>query len=273
MKPSRDIADLIAIMAALRTPGTGCNWDLAQDFASLAPYAIEEAYEVADAVARGDMDDLCEELGDLLLQIVFQARLAEEAGRFSFGDVVAAISAKMIRRHPHVFGERRDWTPDEVKASWMRIKAEEKAERAARRAAAGLPPQGKGWLDTVSAGASPLKRAVALQRRAGEVGFDWNDARAVLAKLREEIDEIEAALDHGQQAAIDEEIGDLLFVVANLARHAGTDPDEALTRASAKFSRRFAHIEAALAAQGRPLTAASLDEMEALWTEAKASGL
>jgi ATP diphosphatase len=273
MKTSRDIDGLLAIMAALRTPGTGCAWDLAQDFSSVAPYTIEEAYEVADAVARDDMDDLCEELGDVLLQVVFHARMAEERGAFAFPDVVEAITQKMIRRHPHVFDERRDWTPAEVKASWKRIKAEEKAERAARRVAAGLPGEGRGWLDAVSVGASPLKRAVMLQDRAGQVGFDWNDARAVLAKLREEIDEIEAALDARQQAAIDEEIGDLLFVVANLARHAKTDPDGALSAASAKFERRFAFIERALAAAGRTLQEASLDEMEALWGKAKAGGL
>jgi ATP diphosphatase len=272
MTPGRDISDLIAIMARLRNPETGCAWDLAQDFASIAPYTIEEAYEVADAVARGDMADLCEELGDLLLQVVFHARMAEEQGAFAFADVVEAVNAKMIRRHPHIFGERRDWTPAEVKASWGRIKAEEKAERAARRAAAGLPAEGAGWLDRVSAGASPLKRAVALQDRAGEVGFDWKSARAVLAKLREEIDEIEAALDANAQSAIDEEIGDLLFVVANLARHAKTDPEKALVAASEKFKTRFAYIERALAAAGRTLSEASLPEMEALWVEAKRYG-
>lgn len=273
MTPSRDIERLIEIMAALRDPETGCSWDLAQNFASVAPYAIEEAYEVADAVERGDREDLREELGDLLLQVVFQARIAEEEGAFDFGGVVEAITAKLVRRHPHIFGSRRDLTPEEVKAAWGRIKAEEKAERAAR----GRDPQGSkaeegvspALLSAVGSGLAPLPRAIKLQKLAGTVGFDWNDPRAVLTKIHEEADEIEAAL--GDPDAMADEIGDLLFAVANLARHAHIDPEKALHGANRKFERRFAFIEAALARRGSSLAEADLDTMEALWTEAKAA--
>ncbi|MCO4054591.1 MAG: nucleoside triphosphate pyrophosphohydrolase [Bosea sp.] len=269
MKPGRDIESLLAVMAALRTPGAGCPWDLEQDFASIAPYTIEEAYEVADAIERGDMPDLREELGDLLLQVVFHARMAEEEGLFDFADVVEAINAKMIRRHPHVFGERRTWTPEEVKASWRRIKAEEKAERAAQRQKAGPGNPEPGLLADISAAMPPLARAVKLQARAGTVGFDWNDPLAVLAKMREEIDEIEAALKTGQRDAIADETGDMLFAIANLARHLGIDPDRAVAGANAKFMRRFAFIERALAARGATPATASLEEMDALWNAAK----
>lgn len=269
MKPGRDIDSLLAIMAALRTPVTGCNWDLEQSFETIAPYTIEEAYEVADAIQRGDLIDLRDELGDLLLQVVFHARIAEEEGHFAFADVVEAINRKMIRRHPHVFGERKDWTPAEVKASWKRIKAEEKAERSSERLAAGNPPEPGGLLADVSASMPPLARAVKLQAKAGTVGFDWNDPKAVLAKMREEIDEIEAALDTGKKAAIQDEIGDVLFVIANLARHMGVDPDTALSGTNAKFLRRFAFVEKVLAGKGRTLAESTLDEMDALWNEAK----
>ena len=269
MKPDRDIAGLIEIMAALRDPGTGCPWDLEQDFASIAPYTIEEAYEVVDAIERGDLSDLRDELGDLLLQVVFHARMAEERGLFAFPDVVEAISAKMIRRHPHVFGERRNWTPDEVKASWKRIKLEEKAERLAMRQAAGHALEPSGLLADISAIMPPLARAVKLQQKAGTVGFDWNDPRAVLSKMREEIGEIEEALDAGSKAALTDEIGDMLFAIANLARHLKIDPDTALSGTNAKFIRRFTYIEAQLNAKGRTLADSSLDEMDALWNEAK----
>jgi nucleoside triphosphate diphosphatase len=269
MKPGRDIDSLLAVMAALRTPVTGCAWDLEQSFETIAPYTIEEAYEVADAIQRGDILDLRDELGDLLLQMVFQARIAEEAGHFAFADVVEAINTKMIRRHPHVFGERKDWTPSEVKASWKRIKAEEKAERAADRLAAGNPPEHHGLLGDISPAMPPLARAVKLQAKAGTVGFDWNDPKAVLAKMREEIDEIDAALDSGSVPAIEDEIGDMLFAIANLARHLNIDPDTALSGTNAKFLRRFGFIEKALAAQGGTLAQSSLDEMDALWNAAK----
>ncbi len=271
MQPSRDIARLIEIMAALRTPGTGCPWDLEQDFASIAPYTIEEAYEVADAIARGDKLDLKDELGDLLLQVVFHARMAEEEGSFAFPDVVEAITSKLIRRHPHVFGDARDLSPAEVKALWHRIKAEEKADKAAAHAAAGLPPkeEDKSVLAGVAHGLPALTRAWKLQARASTVGFDWNDARLVLDKIREETQEIEEALAGGDKAAIHEEIGDLLFVIANLARHVDAEPEGCLAAANAKFERRFKGIEAALEAEGRTAKEASLDEMEALWQAVK----
>jgi ATP diphosphatase len=268
MTPSRDISRLIEIMARLRTPVSGCPWDLQQNFTTIAPYAIEEAYEVADAIARGDLDDLREELGDLLLQVVFHARMAEEENAFAFGDVVEAITRKMIRRHPHVFAdEDGNVTPGHVKSAWERIKAEEKAERAARRSA--QEPEQKSLLSGIKAGQPALTRAMELQRKASTVGFDWNDPRAVLAKIREEADEIEAALDLNDAEKLSEETGDLLFALVNLARHVGADPEMALRGTNAKFERRFAYIERTLAAQGRTLEAASLDEMDELWNEAK----
>jgi nucleoside triphosphate diphosphatase len=268
MPPSRDILSLIEIMATLRTPGSGCPWDLEQNFATIAPYTVEEAYEVAEAIARGDLDDLRDELGDLLLQVVFHARMAEEQNAFSFGDVVEAISAKMIRRHPHVFADKDGrLTPSDVKGAWDRIKAEEKAERAARRPREETPP--KSLLSGVKAGQPALTRAMELQRKASSVGFDWNDPRAVLHKIREEADEIEAALDRGDADELAQETGDLLFALVNLARHVGADPESALRGTNAKFERRFGYIERALAAQGRSLESASLAEMDALWNAAK----
>jgi ATP diphosphatase len=268
MIPSRDISRLLDIMAQLRTPGSGCPWDLEQDFSTIAPYTIEEAYEVADAIVRGDLDDLRDELGDLLLQVVFHARMAEEQNAFSFGDVVEAITRKMIRRHPHVFADADGkLTPADVKGAWERIKAEEKAERAARRAAE--EPSHKSLLSSVKAGHPALSRAMELQRKASSVGFDWNDPRAVLHKIREEADEIEAALDCGDAEELAGETGDLLFALVNLARHVGADPEMALRRTNAKFERRFAYIERAVAAQGRSLESAPLEEMDALWNEAK----
>ena len=268
MTSSRDISRLLDIMAALRTPGSGCPWDLEQNFETIAPYTIEEAYEVADAIARGDLDDLRDELGDLLLQVVFHARMAEEQNAFDFGDVVEAISRKMIRRHPHVFEDKDGrLTPSDVKGAWERIKAEEKAERAARRPAGA--PSHPSLLSDVKTGQPALKRALDLQRKASTVGFDWNDPRAVLRKIREETDEIEAALDRADAEELGSETGDLLFAVVNLARHGGVDPDMALRGANVKFERRFGYIEQALASQGRTLEGASLQEMDALWNEAK----
>jgi ATP diphosphatase len=268
MSPSRDISRLLDIMAQLRTPGSGCPWDLEQNFSSIAPYTIEEAYEVADAIARGDLDDLRDELGDLLLQVVFHARMAEEQNAFSFGDVVEAITLKMIRRHPHVFADSEGrLTPSDVKGAWDRIKAEEKTERAARRSQGDASH--KSLLASVKAGQPALTRAMELQRRASSVGFDWNDPRAVLHKIREEADEIEAALDRGDADQLASETGDLLFALVNLARHVGADPEMALRGTNAKFQRRFAYIERAMAAQGRSLEGASLEEMDALWNEAK----
>jgi nucleoside triphosphate diphosphatase len=270
MTPSRDISRLIEIMAALRTPVTGCPWDLEQNFASIAPYTIEEAYEVAEAIARGDLDDLRDELGDLLLQVVYHARMAEEQGAFTFADVVEAVTGKMIRRHPHVFADAEGrLAPSHVGELWDRIKAEEKAERAARRPVEETAH--KSLLAGVKAGQPALTRAMDLQRKASSVGFDWNDPRAVLNKIREEADEIEAALDGNDADELAEETGDLLFAVVNLARHVGADPETALRGTNAKFERRFAYIERTLAARGRTLGEASLDEMDALWDEAKAA--
>jgi nucleoside triphosphate diphosphatase len=268
MKPSSDIARLVEIMAALRTPGTGCPWDLEQDFATIAPYTIEEAYEVADAIGRGDFDDLRDELGDLLLQVVFHARMAEEAGSFGFGDVVQAITEKLIRRHPHVFGDARHMSPEAVKQLWDRIKAQEKAARAARR---GAEEAGHGALDGVPVGLPALTRALKLQQKAGKVGFDWNDPQAVLAKIREEADEISGALTAGDRTGAAAEAGDLLFAVVNLARHLDADPEAMLRATNAKFERRFAFIERALAAKGKTPEQSSLEEMDGLWDAAKAA--
>jgi ATP diphosphatase len=261
MKPSRDIARLIEIMAALRTPKSGCPWDLEQNFATIAPYTLEEAYEVADAIARGDLADLKDELGDLLLQVVFHARMAEEQGAFDFGDVVSAITAKLIRRHPHVFAGADGKTAEAVKGLWERIKAEEKAARGR--------DTGTGALAGVPLALPALTRALKLQDKAGRVGFDWNDVRAVLAKVREEADEIEAELDRHEAAAA--EVGDLLFAVVNLARHLHADPESLLRATNAKFERRFSAIEKALADRGRRPQDATLAEMDALWDAAKAA--
>jgi ATP diphosphatase len=265
MKPSRDIARLLEIMAALRTPGTGCPWDLEQDFSTIAPYTLEEAYEVADAIARGDLADLREELGDLLLQVVFHARMAQEQGAFDFGDVVEAITTKLVRRHPHVFGDLRGMTSDDVKGLWERIKAEEKAERGAR----GHQSHETGALAGVPLAMTALTRALKLQAKAGQVGFDWNDPAAVLSKIREECDEIEAEIAAGDGDKAAAETGDLLFAVVNLARHLKADPEAALRGANEKFSRRFGSIERALAAQHKRPQDATLAEMDALWDAAK----
>jgi len=270
MQPSRDISRLIEIMAALRAPETGCPWDVAQDFSTIAPYTIEEAYEVADAVQRGDMEDLRDELGDLLLQVAFHARLAEERAAFDFGGVVEAITTKLIRRHPHVFGDKRGLSAEAVKGLWAEIKAQEKAARATARGAAAEPP--KGLLGDVPCTLPGLTRAVKLQSAAARVGFDWNDTRLVLAKIREELDEVEAALTAGDATETMAEIGDLLFAVANLARHVGSDPEAALRLTNAKFERRFRFIEDALASQGKRPGDVDLAAMDALWDEAKRQG-
>ncbi len=268
MKPSRDISALIDIMAALRTPGSGCPWDLEQNFSTIAPYTIEEAYEVADAIGRGDLDDLRDELGDLLLQVVFHARMAQEQGAFDFGDVVRAITEKLLRRHPHVFGDERGLRVEAVNALWERIKAQEKVARTADRKGA---DRAAGALAGVPVALPALTRALKLQEKAGKVGFDWNDPRAVLAKIREEADEIEAALDQGAPEKLAGEVGDLLFAAVNLARHVGADPESALRGTNQKFERRFAAIERALAARGKSPQEATLAEMDALWDAAKAA--
>ncbi len=258
--PAGGVPRLVAIMARLRDRDTGCPWDIEQDFDSIAPYTIEEAYEVADAIARKDRGALRDELGDLLFQVVYHARMAEEEGAFALGDVVAAISDKMVRRHPHVFGaESRDKSADQQTLDWERVKA-------AERGAAGA-------LDGVAAGLPALTRAVKLQNRAARVGFDWPDAGAVLDKIAEETAELVEARDSGDDARVREEYGDLMFVMANLARHLRVDPEAALRDANAKFTRRFEAIEAALAAEGRAPAGATLAEMDALWDAAKERGL
>jgi nucleoside triphosphate diphosphatase len=263
MKPSRDFARLIEIMAALRTPGTGCPWDLQQDFSTIAPYTLEEAYEVADAIERGDLADLCEELGDLLLQVVFHARMAEEVGAFDFGAVVEAITGKLIRRHPHVFGNAKGLSPKAVEGLWERIKAEEKASRNG--------PKEAGALAGIPAGMTALTRALKLQQKAGKVGFDWNDPLAVLSKIREECDEIEVELAANEREKAANEVGDLLFAAVNLARHLDADPEGLLRAANQKFTRRFGSIEKALAADGKSPQDSTLAEMDALWDAAKAA--
>jgi ATP diphosphatase len=268
MTPSRDISRLLDIMAALRTPVTGCPWDVEQTFATIAPYTIEEAYEVTDAIARNDLDDLREELGDLLLQVVFHARMAEEEKAFDFGDVVEAITRKLVRRHPHVFGDTAGpATQEQIKGTWAVIKAEEKAERAARK-----PERVKSessLLASVKAGVPALTRAFELQKKVATVGFDWREPGPVLDKIREETAEIETALAAGDRGEIEAEIGDLMFTAINLARVAGIDPETALRATNAKFERRFGYVEKAITARGASLEETSLEEMDRLWTEAK----
>ena len=251
---------LLQIMARLRDPDGGCPWDLVQTFATVAPYTVEEAYEVADAIERGDLADLREELGDLLLQVVFHARMAEEQGAFAFDDVAAAVADKMVRRHPHVFSGASYADQAEQTAAWETIKA---AERAAKDRAASR-------LDDVPAGLPGLTRAVKLTKRAARVGFDWPSADQVLAKLREELEELQIEIDAGDLPKARAELGDLLFVCANLARKLDVDPEDSLRAANAKFARRFQHIEAALAARGSSPEQSTLEEMDALWDEAKA---
>ncbi|AQQ06659.1 nucleoside triphosphate pyrophosphohydrolase [Roseibium algicola] len=271
MTPSRDISRLIEIMAALRTPVTGCPWDLEQTFATIAPYTLEEAYEVADAIAKNDLVELREELGDLLLQVVYHARMAEEDDHFDFGDVVEAITKKLIRRHPHVFGDENGEKPELVKGIWERIKAEERAEKRSAREALGMEEAQKGFLDDVPTAFPALQEADKLQRRASRVGFDWNDARLVLDKIREETHELdeELAKTVPDKDRISDELGDTLFALANLARHLDIDPEESLRRTNRKFRKRFAAIEAHAVKTDTTLEAMTLDEMEAAWQAAK----
>ena len=258
--PDGGVPRLLEIMARLRDPETGCPWDIEQDFATIAPYTIEEAYEVADAIERGAWDELEGELGDLLLQVVYHGQMAQEAGHFGFDDVVRRVSDKMVARHPHVFGdESRDKSAEQQTRDW-------EAQKARERGAAGV-------LDGVALGLPALLRAVKLQKRAARVGFDWPHSGEVVAKIAEEAAELAAARDGLTEAEIAEETGDLLFAVANLARHLGVDPEAALRGANAKFERRFRFIEAALAADGRDPGVATLEEMDVLWDAAKAQGM
>lgn len=276
MEPSKDISRLLDIMAALREPETGCPWDVVQTFETIKPYTIEEAYEVADAIERNDPDDLCDELGDLLLQVVFHARIAEEAGLFAFGDVVEAITKKMIRRHPHVFAVSDAATPDAVKLQWDEIKRQEKQERAERHAAraraSGKPvaddPKA-GFLGSVQRSFPALTEALKLQEQAARVGFDWSEAEPILDKIEEEIGELREALKAGRSDKIADELGDLIFALANIGRHVKADPEQALRGTNTKFRRRFGYIETSLQANGETLKDATLERMEELWQEAK----
>lgn len=262
----KTLPDLLAVMAALRTPGTGCPWDLEQTFATIAPYTIEEAYEVADAIAHDDIAGLKDELGDLLLQVVYHARMAQEQDAFAFDDVVDAIARKMIRRHPHVFGTAEERAAGAAPGFWDRIKAQEKGDEASTGS----------LLDEVPTALPALTRAIKLQNKAAKVGFDWPSLSPVLAKLKEELAELEDAIaksaagSETSTRAIDEEFGDLLFVVANLARHLKLDPEASLRAANQKFVRRFRYIEERLAADGRTPSDSDLAEMDALWDDAKA---
>lgn len=254
----RAIDRLIEVMARLRDPESGCPWDCEQDFASIAPYTIEEAHEVADAIERGDLEHLRDELGDLLFQVVFHARMGAEIGAFDFDDIAAAISSKLVRRHPHVFGDGPRLDAEQQTTHWEEIKAEE-------RASAGM----RSHIDGVSAGLPPLRRAVKLQKRAGRAGFDWPDARPVLAKIREELSELEHEIAHGQRDQMEDELGDVLFAVANLARKLGIDADSALRRTNLKFENRFRAMEALADERGQQFGALELEGQEALWKEVK----
>ena len=260
--PGLALDHLLDVMARLRDPETGCPWDQQQDFASIAPYTIEEAYEVEDAIRSGSPALLMDELGDLLFQVVYHARMAEERGWFAFGDVAAAIADKMVRRHPHVFGTDEARTAEQQTAAWEAQKAAERAGRAQSGTLAGIP-----------VGLPALTRAAKLTRRAGRVGFDWPDAAAVLDKLEEEAEELRQEIQNAPQdndsAAIKDEVGDLLFVLANLARKLDLDPEECLRGANHKFERRFGYIEQALQIEGKTPSDSSLDRMEELWQEAK----
>ncbi len=258
--PDGGIPRLLEIMRRLRDPKTGCPWDIEQDFASIAPYTIEEAYEVADAIERGDMADLEGELGDLLLQTVYHTAMGEEAGHFTFETVTLAIADKMVARHPHVFGnESRDKSAEQQTADWEAIKAKERAGKAER-----------GTLDGVAIGLPALLRALKLQKRAARVGFDWPSTTDVLDKIVEESRELVEAKETLPQDKVEEEYGDLLFVMANLGRHLGLDPEAALRRANAKFTRRFEAVEAKLAKRGKTPSQSDLAEMDALWDQVKA---
>ncbi|HHG89675.1 MAG TPA: nucleoside triphosphate pyrophosphohydrolase [Devosia sp.] len=263
MKPSRDFTTLVEIMAALRDPETGCPWDVEQDFKSIRHFTIEEAYEVADAIERDDFDDLCSELGDLLLQPVFHAQMAAEARHFDIGDVIEGICDKLIRRHPHIFDTGKELNSGAVLDQWEQIKAEERKGRAARRGE-DKPPS---LLDDVPNALPALLRAEKLSKRAAKVEFDWPDMEDVLAKCREELDEVEAEIALGNSGRTHEELGDLLFAVANLARKAGVSPEAALSDANAKFVRRFEYVEQRCSDEGLDPAQAGLDRLQLYWDE------
>ena len=262
-----EIERLVDIMARLRTPETGCPWDLAQTFSTIAPYTIEEAYEVADAIENGDREQICDELGDLLLQVVFHARMAEEEGSFTFDDVVRTISDKMVRRHPHVFAKPSTLTEQKVRISWEEIKAQERAEKTAKNGILADPS----LLDGISRTLPAMVRATKLQERAARAGFDWSDLSQIINKLHEETEELRAEWDQNKRdvSRIKDEVGDILFVATNLARKVGVHPETALIGCNNKFERRFRAVETGLAAAETTVTKASLDEMSILWDDAK----
>lgn len=265
MQPSRDISRLIEIMAALRNPDGGCPWDLEQDFRSIRHYTIEEAYEVADAIEREDFADLRDELGDLLLQPIYHAQMAKEEGRFDIGDVVYAITEKLIRRHPHVFGDVVADGADDAQNRWEAIKARERAAKAERKG-----DTAPSLLDDVPQVLPALARAEKLTRRAAKIGFDWPDLQAVRSKVEEELNEVSDAHDASDQAALHEELGDLLFAVANMARKAGIDPEAALRDANSKFMRRFHYVEARCREDDVEPAAAGLERLDGYWNEIRA---
>ena len=260
MPANSSINQLLSIMARLRDPEHGCPWDLEQDFASIAPYTIEEAFEVAEAIARGDMDDLRDELGDLLLQVVFHARMAEEQGSFEFSDVVKTISDKMIRRHPHVFADQQGASITQIKDTWEAIKAAERESKGRAHSS---------QLDGVPEGLPALQRAAKLQKKAARVGFDWPEARQVLQQVRAELDELEQAMEGGDREEVADELGDVLFSVVNLSRHLKLDADQALRQSSDKFVRRFRKMERLAAEEERTLASLDADSLETLWIRAK----
>ena len=263
MQPSRDISRLIEIMAALRDRENGCPWDIEQDFTTIKHYTIEEAYEVADTIERGDFDHLREELGDLLLQPIYLAQMASEQGLFTFGDVVEAITTKLIRRHPHVFGDASAKSAGEVTLRWEAIKAEERAGKAKDKGG-DAPPS---LLDDVPRTLPALSRAEKLDKRAARAGFDWPDVDAVIAKVHEEVDELAEATHQGDAKKTEEELGDLLFAVASLSRHLGIEPEAALTAANLKFTRRFHHVEARCRKEGLSVSEAGMEKLDGFWNE------
>lgn len=258
-----DISELVEIMARLRNPDAGCPWDLEQDFQSIAPYTIEEAYEVADAIARGEMSDLCEELGDLLFQVVYHARMAEEQGAFALDQVIAGICRKLIRRHPHVFAQENIVDAKAQTLAWDAHKAKEKAAKGLGKA---------GVLADIPIGLPALTRAAKLGRRASKTGFDWPDAQGPRDKISEELDELDHELEAGDKQRMHDEVGDLLFAVVNLCRHHELDPEAALRDSNRRFQRRFEYVEHVLAGEGSSPGEASLERMDALWERAKQFG-
>lgn len=262
--PSTDLEGLLELMARLRSPDGGCPWDLEQTFATIAPHTIEEAYEVADAIEQGDMAHLKDELGDLLFQVVFYAQMAKEQGDFDFHDIAAAITQKMIRRHPHVFGDQSGIdSADDQTVNWEALKEQERKDKAEQS------EERHGVLDDVSHGYPALMRANKLQKRAARVGFDWPSAQPVFDKIHEEVDEVKAEIENGDKAALEAELGDLLFACVNLARKLDIDPETALRSSNAKFEKRFKHIEHTLWDQGKEVQDTPLEELDRLWNEAK----